>query len=80
VKFDLEHPAQRDDELADVVPALEATLRRYAQIRAATDRYRSPLLDRFAAQQARGKLREYVQSLPRAEDEDTRATPKRPGR
>jgi hypothetical protein len=80
VKFDLEHPAQREDELADVAPALEAVLRRYAQIRAETEKYRSPFLDRFAAQLARGKLREYIQALPRGEDAGASATPETPGR
>jgi len=79
VAFDLANPDQRSDRLADVAPALEATLRRYAQIRAATERYRSPFLERAAEAKAQGRLREFVQTLDR-EAQQAPGTPEPPQR
>jgi len=80
VQFDLTHPDQRDDALAEVAPALQAVLPRYAKMRAIFKDYRSPFLEKVAAQQAAGTLREFVQSLAAQPPEESPGTPGGPER
>lgn len=63
VQYDLMHPKQAKDKLADKVSAIRASLLLYRTIRASDKKFKRPVLDNLAALDKKGQLPQHVRSV-----------------